>query len=716
MKKKTLYNKSDKSLKRANHLLTMAFNSEGTERNTLARKALNANHDYVDAYIFLGDEAANTLDREQWYRMAVAAGRRVLGEDFLNEHEGEFWQIPKTRPFMDGLQGLADELLYQNREEEALLYYLELLRLNANDDQGARYAAFRIYAGRGLYQEGRELLQRFSNDTSPSWLYNDVLLTFLESGATDDAMAKLDKALISNSLICDLLLNPPDSINIEQFDLGLVYEEADSFDYVISTAHLWTEESGILDWMNKIYGEKTNRKLKPPRAREKAMLLAAEGRTLLDKGDLLGAEKLLRLALEYQDDLFVRNDLGYCKLLLEKFQESLTMLHPCLNGPTLNPFGNTLAAEAAYHLGDELNTRRFLKQAIDQFEQGSKDPFFQDLPSSWYHLTIIIKDLAGLFGNHRLVISLYHRWKQYCILDEDLFQVGVAYFNLGNYQAAIDYWKKIDNQEAWLLLEDYILAAEAFEKENLPPLQIEYFTPFHLVATYQISQDPIYEMIGELGAVKLLVIAKLFEQSGKDEEKRTHYVQVLSSLGKWGIAFSQAVLNSPQMPYSWKMATIFSLVSKGCYGYGDIISLVVNGFQENVKVDEELFNDFSFSDQPDLQRLSQILSLFQEKKYQEIIELAERDACFGEEHYLIMHILAVAHYYLGNGEATYNIVDWFFAGFIQGKEQVKDDLLILNAGVWSLLGVEERSMYCLDKLDEHELSSELLGLYELLME
>ena len=115
---KNSFHKDERSWKRANALLIMALNSEGQARNILARKAINTNQDYIDAYVFLGDEASSSFEREEWYRMAVRVGKRVLEMSFSKNIKATFGNSQGTL-VLDGLQGLADELYYQNREEEA---------------------------------------------------------------------------------------------------------------------------------------------------------------------------------------------------------------------------------------------------------------------------------------------------------------------------------------------------------------------------------------------------------------------------------------------------------------------------------------------------------------------------------------------------------------------------------------------------------------------
>ena len=170
--------------------------------------------------------------------------------------------------------------------------------------------------------------------------------------------------------------NPPHLAALEDNEFRLICDEVECVEYVHSMAYLWTEESGILDWMKQIYEHQLNSKLKPPRSGEKALFLASEGRALLVQNEIVQAEQLFSLALEYQEDMYIRNDLAYCKLVLEKYQEAIDVLQPVIANDFINPFGNIIAAEAAYHLGDQINTRRFIKQAVDQFEEGIKSLFF----------------------------------------------------------------------------------------------------------------------------------------------------------------------------------------------------------------------------------------------------------------------------------------------------------------------------------------------------
>ena len=714
---KNSFHKDERSWKRANDLLIMALNSEGQARNILARKAINTNQDYIDAYVFLGDEASSSFEREEWYRMAVRVGKRVLGDEFFQKHQGNFWQFPKARSFLDGLQGLADELYYQNREEEALTYYRELLRLNNTDEHGVRHNVFKILVSRKHYQEARELLKQYTNDTSPSWLYNDVLLSYLVNGKTKETEEKLKRALASNSLICQLLLNPPHLAALEDNEFRLICDEVECVEYVHSMAYLWTEESGILDWMKQIYEHQLNSKLKPPRSGEKALFLASEGRALLVQNEIVQAEQLFSLALEYQEDMYIRNDLAYCKLVLEKYQEAIDVLQPVIANDFINPFGNIIAAEAAYHLGDQINTRRFIKQAVDQFEEGIKSSFLgHDLTPNWQQLTLVIKDVAGMAGEHRLVISLFNRWKQYLAHDEDIFQVGVAHFNLGQYQAAIKYWEKIEQNEQWSLLKDYIEGAKILQRISVPAFELEYLTPFHLMTTYQLSEHALGETFEELGVVKLLLIAKLFKDVPAENQQQIQAILILTTLDKWGIDFAKQILTSKDYPYSWKVATLFCLVSKGYFNYGDQVSLIIDGRSQTIQITEQLFEQEFLKGEPETLSLNYLLSLFKRNQYAKIVELSENKLSFQAEQYLMMHMIAAAYYQVGQQEKAYQIADWYFTQMIQDQTDCQDDLLLLNAGLWALLGDKTRCFYCLASLSQMELDPELQNLYFLLLD
>ncbi len=106
---------------------------------TLAKKALTISADCADAYTFLAEKTAESLEEAlDLYRKGVEAGERALGKKAFKEDVGYFWGLVETRPYMRARDGLAQCLWEVGQREEAVGHYWDMLRLNPNDNQGIR--------------------------------------------------------------------------------------------------------------------------------------------------------------------------------------------------------------------------------------------------------------------------------------------------------------------------------------------------------------------------------------------------------------------------------------------------------------------------------------------------------------------------------------------------------------------------------------------------
>src|SRR5581483_3160751 len=118
------------------------------------------------------------------YQKAVEAGERQLGPEPFKNEVGHFWGIVQTRPYMRARYDLAVELMGLGRDSEAADQFRELLRLNPNDDQGARYPLAQCLLLANRLDELDELLNRstYHDDFAPEWTFTNALLKYRRSG------------------------------------------------------------------------------------------------------------------------------------------------------------------------------------------------------------------------------------------------------------------------------------------------------------------------------------------------------------------------------------------------------------------------------------------------------------------------------------------------------------------------------------------------------
>lgn len=160
----------------AQDLVYQAMDAADADRAAkLCRQALEIYPHCVDALNLLADiECDRVRDYVAAKRRAVEAGRRDLGDEYIQQMKGEFWLDLDTRPYMRALAGLADALLQWGQPEhvdEAIEIYEEMLELNPNDNQGVRDPLAGLYLQRKRYHDAARLLKTYEEDwmAVPCW-------------------------------------------------------------------------------------------------------------------------------------------------------------------------------------------------------------------------------------------------------------------------------------------------------------------------------------------------------------------------------------------------------------------------------------------------------------------------------------------------------------------------------------------------------------------
>ncbi len=242
--------KPDTPLERAQALMYEAFGTNGTrKRVSLAKKALKISPDCADAYVVLAEETAKDLEQaKDLFQHGVEAGERALGPDVFEEYAGEFWGLLQARPYMRALQGLAEAENYLGNYQRAAELYHKILRLNAGDNQGARYALLSTLLQIGDTTGARKLLRQYKDDAAASWPYGLALVTFLDTGNTKQSRARLQEAIKRNPFfaayltgVLELPEHPP-----EYMDYG---GETEGQALMLEQGGVWLSNPAAMDWL-----------------------------------------------------------------------------------------------------------------------------------------------------------------------------------------------------------------------------------------------------------------------------------------------------------------------------------------------------------------------------------------------------------------------------------------------------------------------------------
>ena len=107
----------------------------------LAKKAYEKSPECFDAILFQCDLEENGIKRMKLLEggLEVEKNRLIKEKYFDKENIGHFYGIFETRPYIRGLVVKAEYLLEEGKLRQAESICKEVLRLNENDNMGARY-------------------------------------------------------------------------------------------------------------------------------------------------------------------------------------------------------------------------------------------------------------------------------------------------------------------------------------------------------------------------------------------------------------------------------------------------------------------------------------------------------------------------------------------------------------------------------------------------
>lgn len=114
----------------------------------LAKKAYEKSRECFDAILFQCDLEENGIKRMKILEEGLEFEKNRLTKEkyFDKENIGHFYGIFETRPYIRGLVIKAEYLLEDGKLRQAENVCREVLRLNENDNMGARYLLMAIYA------------------------------------------------------------------------------------------------------------------------------------------------------------------------------------------------------------------------------------------------------------------------------------------------------------------------------------------------------------------------------------------------------------------------------------------------------------------------------------------------------------------------------------------------------------------------------------------
>ncbi|MBL6842665.1 MAG: hypothetical protein ISQ73_04360 [Verrucomicrobiae bacterium] len=174
---------TDDDAREAFKFLEQALETEDMEESVeFMLKALDHDPSNVDVHLeFLDIACIDDSYQIPILELLEKIARQKIGELLFQENEGHFWGLVETRPYMRVLECLATECHYQGDLNKALLCWEQMLKLNANDNQGVRSSLLLSCLALGKLKKADKIFAQYDEvGSSCSFSWAMVLKRFLE--------------------------------------------------------------------------------------------------------------------------------------------------------------------------------------------------------------------------------------------------------------------------------------------------------------------------------------------------------------------------------------------------------------------------------------------------------------------------------------------------------------------------------------------------------
>lgn len=212
-----------------------------------ARKALTIDPHAIDTFVLLALDAATSPERIALLREALRIGSLVWGSLLERPPEGFFWGELNARPYMRANHNLALALWESGERAEAISLIDHLLRINPNDNQGARYLALTWNAVLGNWPKVEEILERYRGEAAAEYVYTKCLSAYRTGRGADEAFAE---AYAANPFV-PALLQKPGLARVEIDEYVAYGSEEEALSYVRRNRVVWKAVPGALLWLRQ---------------------------------------------------------------------------------------------------------------------------------------------------------------------------------------------------------------------------------------------------------------------------------------------------------------------------------------------------------------------------------------------------------------------------------------------------------------------------------
>lgn len=175
---------------------------------TLLRTLAMRYPNHIDAMYHLSlwyGEEGKKLECYTFCQAAVSIGLHAIPQRVRWDRGKIRWLELRNRPFMRAYKYLGFWRMEQERWDDAIEIFTRLLRVNPNDNQGARYLLPKCWFEKGEISAILKHCRKHCDDSGPEILYSNVLALVI-NGQEDEAKTALKDCVAQLPLIAKELL------------------------------------------------------------------------------------------------------------------------------------------------------------------------------------------------------------------------------------------------------------------------------------------------------------------------------------------------------------------------------------------------------------------------------------------------------------------------------------------------------------------------------
>ena len=190
-------------------------------------------------------------DTVKYLEKAIEEAKKKIDQELFEDMKGRLWLEIDARPYLKLKEELAYVHFAEEKYDEAIKEYKEILKLDELDNQGIRFYLANLLILTKRFDEFEELIKEFNEDTSTFMTYARALYYFIKNDQVNSKRF-IKLALEANINVPKFLLDL-EIIDLPIPDTYTSGDEVEAMHYYEIASHTWLSAEKALYWLTDEY-------------------------------------------------------------------------------------------------------------------------------------------------------------------------------------------------------------------------------------------------------------------------------------------------------------------------------------------------------------------------------------------------------------------------------------------------------------------------------